>query len=132
MQFEYYVLNYDHNKQKVEPFNIFCNRWVQKLTEKEVMKYLHSPKNYKYESFFGDKDIIYGFYGLVKRIDGIIAGEEWGRFEYEMCCGYKFETDCNKLQPTDCYEQAHMNIEMIVREVMRQYKHQKKNAKDGE
>ena len=52
MQFEYYVLNYNHNKRKVEPFNIFCNVWVQKLTEKEVKKYLRSPKNYKYESFF--------------------------------------------------------------------------------
>lgn len=125
MQFEYYVLNYDHNKQKVEPFNIFNNVWVQKLTEREVIKYLRSPKKYKYESFFGEKEIICGFDGLVKRIDGIIAGEEWGR------CGYKFETDCNKLQATDCYEQAHMNIETITREVIRQYKEQKK-VKDGE
>ena len=31
----------------------------------------------------------------------------------------------------DCYGQAHMNIEMIAREVIRQYKEQKK-AKDGE
>lgn len=131
MQFEYYVLNYDHNKQKVEPFNIFCNRWVQELTEKEIRKYLRNPKNYKYENFFGENEIIYGFDGLVKRIDGIIAGEEWGRSEYEMCCGYKFETDCNKLQATDCYEQAHMNIETIVREVIRQYKQQKKENEDN-
>ena len=32
----------------------------------------------------------------------------------------------------DCYEQAHMNIEMITREVIRQYKEQKKKEKDGE
>ena len=32
----------------------------------------------------------------------------------------------------DCYEQAHMNMEMIAREVIRQYKAQKKEAKDGE
>ena len=129
MQFEYYVLNYNHNKQKVEPFNIFSNIWVQKLTEKEIKKYLRSPKNYKHESFFDKKDIIYGFDGLVKRIDSIIGGEEWGRFEYEMSCGYKFETDCNKLQSTDCYEQCKSNIEMITREVIYQYKQQKK--KDG-
>ena len=132
MQFEYYVLNYNHNKQKVEPFNIFCNVWVQKLTEKEVKKYLRSPKNYKYESFFDEKDIIYGFDALVKRIDSIIGGEEWGRFEYELSCGYAFETDCSKLQKVDTYYQAHMNIEMIVREVIRQYKQQKKNRNGGE
>ena len=131
MQFEYYVLNYNHNKQKVEPFNIFSNIWVQKLTEKEVKKYLHSPKNYKYESFFDEKDIIYGSDGLVKRIDSIIGGEEWGRFEYELSCGYAFETDCSKLQKVDTYYQAHMNIEMIVREVIRQYRQQNKE-KDSE
>ena len=131
MQFEYYVLNYNHNKRKVEPFNIFCNVWVQKLTEKEVKKYLRSPKNYKYESFFDEKDIIYGFDGLVRRIDSIIGGEEWGRFEYELSCGYAFGTDCSKLQKVDTYTQAHMNIEMIVREVIRQYKQQNKE-KDSE
>ena len=129
MQFEYYVLNYNHNKQKVESFNIFNNVCVQELTEKEVRKYLRSPKNYKYESFFAEKEIIYGFDGLVKRIDRIIAGEEWGRSEYEMSCGYKFETNCNKLQSTDCYEQCKPNMGMIAREVIWQYKQQKK--KDG-
>ena len=59
VKFTYYVLNYNHNAQKVEPFNIFNNVWVQKLTEKEIKKYLRSPKNYKYESFFDKKDIIY-------------------------------------------------------------------------
>lgn len=132
MQFKYYVLNYNHNKQKVEPFNIFNNRWVQVLTEKEIKKYLYSPKNYKYESFFGDKETIYGFDGLVKRIDGIIGGEEWGRYEYEMGVCYKFETDCNKIQATDCYTQAHMNIEIITREIIYQYKQYKKSIKDGE
>ena len=130
MQFEYYVLNYDHNKQKVETFNIFNNRWVQELTEIEVKKYLRSPKNYKYESFFVEKEIIHGFDGLVKRIDGIIAGEEWGRYEYEMSCGYNFETDCNKLQTTDCYEQCKPNMKMIAREVIWQYKQQQKKEKD--
>ena len=50
MQFEYYALNYDANKKKVEPFNIF-NCWVQEKTEKEIRKYLRNPKNYKYKSF---------------------------------------------------------------------------------
>lgn len=42
MQFEYYVLNYDTNKKKVENFNIFRNCLVQEHTEKAVRKYLRT------------------------------------------------------------------------------------------
>ena len=129
MQFEYYVLNYDHNKQKVEPFNIFMNIHVQECTEKEIKKYLRNPKNYAYKSFDG-QEVIYGFDALVKELDSIIRWQEWGRSEYEMSCGYKFETDCNKLQSTDCYEQCKPNMGMIAREVIWQYKQQQKKAKD--
>lgn len=131
MQFEYYVLNYDINKNKVIPYNIFRNINVQECTEREVKKYIRSPKNYTYKSFDG-KEEIYGFDALVKEIDHIIKWQEWGRSEYEMSCGYKFETDCNKLQATDCYEQCKPNMKMIVREVIWQYKQQQKKVKDGE
>ena len=128
MQFEYYVLNYDHNKQKVESFNIFRNIYVQECTEKAIKKYIRNPKKFTYKSFDG-QEIIYGFDALVKEIDSIIRWQEWGRSEYEMSCGYKFETDCNKLQATDCYEQCKSNMGLITREVIWQYKQQKK--KDG-
>ena len=130
MQFEYYVLNYDINKNKVIPYNIFRNINVQECTEREVRKYIRSPKNYTYKSFDG-KEILHGFDALVKELDGIIAWREHWRREYEISVGDLFETDCNKLEKWDCYGQAHMNIEMITREVIRQYKEQKK-AKDGE
>ena len=123
------MLNYDHNKQKVEPFNIFMNIHVQECTEKEIKKYLRNPKNYAYKSFDG-QEVIYGFDALVKELDSIIRWQEWGRSEYEMSCGYKFETDCNKLQSTDCYEQCKPNMGMIAREVIWQYKQQQKKAKD--
>ena len=71
MQFGYYVLNYDINKNKVIPYNIFRNINVQECTEKEVKKYLRSPKNYTYKSFDG-KEILHGFDALVKELDGII------------------------------------------------------------
>ena len=129
IQFEYYVLNYDFNKQKVESFNIFRNIHVQEYTEKAVRKYLRSPKNYTYKSFDG-KEVIYGFDALVRELDGIIQWQEWGRSEYEMSCGYKFETDCNKLQATDCYEQCKPNMKMIAREVIWQYKQQQKKEND--
>ena len=129
MQFEYYVLNYDTNKNKVIPYNIFRNINVQECTEREVKKYIRNPKNYTYKSFDG-KEVIYGFDALVRELDGIIQWQEWGRSEYEMSCGYKFETDCNKLQATDCYEQCKPNMKMIAREVIWQYKQQQKKEKD--
>ena len=79
MQFEYYVLNYDCNKKKVENFNIFRNCLVQEYTEKAVRKYLRAPKKYKHivqheNKFLGREEIaIYGFNALVKEIDRIIA-----------------------------------------------------------
>ena len=128
IQFKYYVLNYNHNEQKVRSYNIFNNVYVREYTEKAVRKYLRSPKKFTYKSFDG-KEEIYGFDAFVRELDGIIQWQEWGRSEYEMSCGYKFETDCNKLQSTDCYEQCKPNMGMIAREVIWQYKKQKK--KDG-
>lgn len=125
MQFEYYVLNYNHNEQKVKPYNIFNNVYVQEYTEKAVRKYLRNPKNFTYKSF-DEKEEIYGFPALVKEIDSIIRWQEWSRSEYEMSCGYAFETDCEKLEKVDCYYQAHFNIEIIAREVLWQYKQYKK------
>ena len=130
MQFEYYVLNYDCNAKKIVPFNIFRNIHVQEWTEKAVRKYLRSPKNFIYKSFDG-KEILHGFGAFVKELDEIIKWQEWSRCGYEMGVCYKFETDCKNIAHMDCYEQAHMNMEMIAHEIIRQYKEQKK-AKDGE
>ena len=126
MQFEFYVLNYNHNKQKIEMYNIFNNILVQEWTEKMVRKYLRSPKNFSHKPFNENEEVIYGFDALVKEIDGIIRWQEWSRFEYECSCGYAFETNYKKLKKIDCYYQAHANIETIVHDVLRQYKEQKK------
>lgn len=131
MQFEYYVLNYDRNKQKVESFNIFRNIHVQKYTEKAIRKYVRNPKKFTYKSFDGKEDV-YGFDALVKEIDSIVRWEEWSRREYEVSVGDAFETDCEKLEKWDCYGQAKPNMKMITYEVIRQYKEQKKKVKDGE
>ena len=159
MQFEYYVLNYNSNTKKIEPFNIFRNCYVQEYTEKAVRKYLRSPKNYKYDSFFKDEESVYGFDGLCKRFEQILRHEEWSRCEYEIAVGGIFITELSdivrevergeiavediyeeiqrrnkrnsKLEKWDCFQQAQKNIPMIMRECIRQYKEQKK-AKDGE
>ena len=127
MQFEYYVLNYDCNAHKIVPFNIFRNILVQEYTEKAVRKYIRSPKNFIYKSFDGN-EILHGFDAFVKELDGIIAWQEKFRREYEISVSDAFTTDCSKLEKWDVYSQAHMNIEMIAHEVIRQYKQQKKEG----
>lgn len=125
MQFEYYVLNYDCNAHKIVPFNIFRNILVQEYTEKAVRKYLRSPKNFTYKSFDG-KEILHGFDAFVKELDGIIAWQEKFRREYEISVSDAFTTDCSKLEKWDVYSQAKPNMEIIAREVIWQYKQQKK------
>ena len=125
MQFEYYVLNYDCNAHKIVPFNIFRNILVQEYTEKAVRKYIRSPKNFTYKSFDG-KEILHGFDAFVRELDGIIKWQEWSRREFEISVGDAFEDDCEKLEKWDCYGQAKPNIEIIAREVIWQYKQQKK------
>ena len=135
MRFEYYVLNYDCNKKKVENFNIFRNCLVQEYTEKAVRKYLRAPKKFKhivqYENkLLGREEIaLYGFDALVEEIDRTIAWQERGRREYECSVGDAFTTDCNKLEKWDCYMQTKPNIPMIARECIYQYKEQRKEQK---
>lgn len=154
MQFEYYVLNYNPNTKKIEPFNIFRNCYVQEYTEKAIKKYLRSPKNYKYDSFFKDEESVYGFDGLCKRFEQILRHEEWSRCEYEIAVGGIFITELSdivrevergeiavediyeeiqkrnkrnsKLEKWDCFQQTQKNIPMIMRECIRQYKEQRK------
>ena len=136
MQFEYYVLNYDTNKKKVENFNIFQNCLVQEYTEKAVKKYLRAPKKFKhivqYENkLLGREEIaLYGFDALVEEIDRTIAWQERGRREYECSVGDAFTTDCNKLEKIDCYYQSKPNMKIIAREVIFQYKKQKKKKNE--
>ena len=127
MQFEYYVLNYNPNAKKIEPFNIFRNCYVQEYTEKAIKKYLRSPKNYKYERY--GEDTLYGFEGLCQEIERIIQWQEWSRREYEISVGDAFEKDCEYLEKWDCYMQAKHNIPMIARECIYQYKEQRKEQK---
>lgn len=158
MQFEFYVLNHDFNRNKVEMFNIFRNIIVQERTEKAIKKYLRNPKKFKYESFYKDVKPVYGFEALCKEIESIIRCEEWSRCEYEIAVGSLFTTELKdivravdrgeiekdnlydelkkkaerngNLEKIDCFYQARPNIPMIVRECIYQYKQQLKVKED--
>jgi uncharacterized protein (UPF0147 family) len=126
--FEYYVLNYNWDKKCIENFNIFDNISLDNAVEKEVRKYLRSPKKYRYyKCSLLNCGYFYGFEGFCKALDSLIMWQEWGRREYEISVGDAFETDCDKLEKWDCYRQCRPNIPMIAREVIWQYKHRKEN-----
>lgn len=133
MQFKFYVLNYNFNKKCVENFNIFDNISLNDETEKQVRKYLRSPKNYyyiKYGSYVGEHTYIYGFEGLCETIKSLIMWQEWSRVEYEISVGDAFEKDLDNFEKWDCYKQCIPNIPIITREVIWQYKQQIKERKN--
>lgn len=126
MKFEFYVLNYDFNGKRVENFNIFNNISLNNAVEKEVRKYLRSPKKYCYIQHgllpVGIRNCIYGFDGLCEKIKSLIIWQEWSRREYEISVGDAFEDDLNKFEKWDCYKQCEPNMAIITREVIWQYK----------
>ena len=125
MKFEFYVLNYDFNGKRVENFNIFNNISLNNAVEKEVRKYLRSPKKYHYQKYnynIKEYHYIYGFDGLCEEIKSLIRWQEWSRREYEISVGDAFEDDLNKFEKWDCYKQCEPNMAIITREVIWQYK----------
>lgn len=131
-KFEFYVLNYDFNRNKVKNYNIFNNIVVYEATLKAVKKYCRAPSKFKYEEFMSGM-IHYGFSGFCKELQ-VILREEWSRCEYEIMVGGLFSEE-KEYEKWDCYQQAIPNIEIIAREVIYQYKQwdkQRKLNKDKE
>lgn len=121
--FKFYVLNYNHNAKKVDTFNIFNNLRVYRRTMEEVKKYYEQKDKYEYiRHGLNHTDKFYGFMAFVERLDKIILCEEWSRREYEISVADAFEDDLSKFEKWDCYQQAHPNMKLIAREVIRSYK----------
>lgn len=120
MELKYYVLNYNFNKKRVEPFNIFQNWVLEEETLKEIKKYLRSPKQYG------------GFENFCEEIRKLIAWQEWSRIQYELSVGEPFPKDFSTFSKIDCYYQAKMNIECLCREIIYQYKEQVKEESKKE
>lgn len=120
--FKFYVLNYDHNAKKVAAFNIFNNLKVYRRTMEELARYCRQEDEYKYVRVgLNHMDVLYGFEAFVECLDKIILCEEWSRREYEISVADAFENDLSKFKKWDCYQQAHPNMELIAREVIRSY-----------
>lgn len=118
--------------------------------------YVHYGTSYSkdLEKYVSNNEYTYGFDGLVKEINSILMHELWGRREYETNISDAFTYEIRdivqdldkyndleelknelkrierknpKLEKWDCYEYCKPNLEIITREIIRQYKEQVKN-----
>lgn len=119
MQFEYYVLNYNANKKKVEPFNVFSNISLNDRCVSIIKNYLNNAEKYTYTDF--NNSVFVGYKALCEEIKNQIKWQEHGRREYEISVSDAFETDINKLEKWDCYMQCLPNITIIVDAMIKQY-----------
>ena len=96
---EFYVLNHNFNKRKVEMFNIFWNYHVYEYAIKYTEDYL-------------DGKISYG--ELKEELRKTIMWQEWSRCEYEISVGDAFEEDVNKLEKTKFNFQTFATFNQII------------------
>lgn len=94
----FYVLNYDHSRNKVEMFNVFNNVYVLESSIEAI------------EEYRKDRDV-------EKLKDSILKAvkyEEYGRYQYEVLVG-PFSDEYDKLEKWDCYKQFESNIDMFIK-----------------
>ena len=138
--------------------NIRVQEWTEKAVRKYLRAPKKFKHIVQYENkFLGKEEIaLYGFEALVEEINRTIAWQEHGRREYEVSVGDAFITEIRdivrevergsltndnlydelkkteqhnaKLEKWDVYLQAKPNMAIIAREVIRQYKEQKRNG----
>ena len=96
---EWYVLNYNWNKKKIESFNIFRS---YRFTEgvKDLLKYYTT-----FDEFVDDleKELMYAF---------------WAKREYEISVGDAFETDLDKYEKLDVYWQVKPNVRLLAQYIL--------------
>ena len=91
---EWYVLNYDFNKKKVETFNIFRNAVFVKNVQELINNYLT-------------------FDDFVEKLKNEIKYNFWSRREYEISVGDAFCKE-EELEKWDIANQVLPNIEILA------------------
>lgn len=105
VNFEWYVLNENHNTHEIVPYNIFNNICVNERTNELCSKYKKDKMSFKH---------------FTEGLRRIIQWQEWSRCEYEIAVRSMFGDDDN-WQKIDCYAQALPNIKIIAKYVLEQY-----------
>ena len=91
---EWYVLNYDFNKQKIEYYNIFNHTYLLESLQKILNNYTN-------------------FNDYIEQLDKLLRYCFWSKREYEISIGDAFETDLTKLKKIDVYFQLQPNIKLL-------------------
>lgn len=130
MIFEYYVLNYDINRNKVIMFNVFNNIRLNEATYECVERYVNQNEEYTYKIYSYNDDIeLHGYEAFKHEILNNIKWQEWSRVEYEIGVTEPFPNKKSKIEKWDCYSQCEPNIDAICGEIIRQYVNYKENIK---
>ena len=96
---EWYVLNYNWNKKKIENFNIFRSyRFSEGV--KDLLKYYTTFDEFVEEL---EKELMYAF---------------WAKREYEISVGDAFETDLDKYEKLDVYWQVKPNVRILAKYIL--------------
>lgn len=103
LQFEWYVLNENHNTHEIVPYNIFNNIRVNERTNELCSKYKKDKMSFEH---------------FTEELRRIIQWQEWSRCEYEILVGSLFG---DMQQKIDCYQQALPNMKIIAKHVLEQY-----------
>ena len=103
MELEWFVLNYDFNRKKIENYNIFRNFYFIENIKKLLEEHL------TFEDFIIqlDKKLRYSF---------------WSKREYEISVGDAFEENLNKDEKIDVYSQVKPNIKILAKYIIDNYK----------
>ena len=103
MELEWFVLNYDFNRRKIENYNIFRNFYFIENVKKLLEEHL------TFEDFIIqlDKKLRYSF---------------WSKREYEISVGDAFEENLNKYEKIDVYSQVKPNIKILAKYIIDNYK----------
>ena len=124
MIFEYYVLNYEINRDKVIMFNIFNNIRLNEETYKCVKRYVKQNDEYTYKVYnnnYSGTIELRGYEAFKTEILNNIRWQEWSRVEYEIGVTEPFPNKKSKIEKWDCYSQCEPNIDAICHEIIRQY-----------
>jgi len=92
---EWYVLNYDFNRKKIEYYNIFNHSYLIESIKKIL-----------------EQDITFDEY--IDKLDHLLRYCFWSKREYEILVGDAFETDLNKFEKIDVYSQLKPNIKILA------------------
>lgn len=99
---EWYVLNYDFNRKKVENFNIFRScRFVDGV--KELL------------------DNYITFDDFIEKLEKQLQYSFWSKREYEISVSDAFETDLDKYEKIDIYFQVKPNVKILAKYIIDNY-----------